>query len=191
MAYFIIEESRDGKVFFTSDTHFSAQRTLELSKRPYASVEEMDAGMVKSWNDTVSPNSIVFHLGDFGDASFARLLNGRIILLYGNYERDSNTNLNSFTQYFNAISPADTLKVEINGVLYNLCHEPSHMVTDCFNLFGHCHRLSMVKKHILPDGKIQRGLNVGIDFFYKPFDLELVKFYETGVNEWYDEEVFY
>ena len=30
------------KIWFTSDTHFSSERTLELSKRPFKSVEEMD-----------------------------------------------------------------------------------------------------------------------------------------------------
>mgnify|MGYP001387686297 CR=1 FL=1 len=51
-------------VWFTSDTHFGQQRTLELSRRPFKDVAEMDNTMVKNWNNLVSPKDTVYHLGD-------------------------------------------------------------------------------------------------------------------------------
>ena len=74
--------------FFTSDEHFGSKRTLDLSKRPFTSVEEMNQYMVNCWNSVVKPNDIVYNLGDFGDYSFIDKLNGNIFLILGNYEID-------------------------------------------------------------------------------------------------------
>ena len=53
--------------YFISDTHFGDSRALELSKRPYNSVETMDYDMIMKWNTTVKPIDTVYHLGDLGD----------------------------------------------------------------------------------------------------------------------------
>lgn len=74
-------------LFFTADTHFGSERTLNLSKRPFASVEEMDNEMIKNWNRVVGPDDNVFHLGDFGNLDVISELNGNIHLCAGNYER--------------------------------------------------------------------------------------------------------
>jgi len=71
------EKKRGSKIFFTSDTHFGQQRTLELSKRPFKTVEEMDETMVLSWNSKVKKEDTVFHLGDFGKPSVITQLKAR------------------------------------------------------------------------------------------------------------------
>lgn len=73
-------------IYFTSDTHFNQQRTLELSRRPFDSVEHMNNTLIQNWNSIVKPEDTVYHLGDFGDIVYREYLNGRIILLIGNYE---------------------------------------------------------------------------------------------------------
>ena len=75
-------------IFFTSDTHFSQERTLELSKRPFKNVEEMDNAIIDNWNSVVEPNDIVYHLGDFGNVEICKKLHGNIKLILGNYEFD-------------------------------------------------------------------------------------------------------
>ena len=55
------------KVWFTSDTHYGAQRTLTLSRRPFETVEEMDKTMIDNHNRVVGDDDIVYHLGDFGN----------------------------------------------------------------------------------------------------------------------------
>ena len=50
--------------FFTSDTHFGHNNIIEYCKRPYTSVEEMDAALEKNWNEVVKPDDLVYHLGD-------------------------------------------------------------------------------------------------------------------------------
>lgn len=50
--------------YVTSDTHFSYARISELADRPFASAAEMDAELVRRWNDTVGHDDVVLHLGD-------------------------------------------------------------------------------------------------------------------------------
>lgn len=52
-------------VWFTSDEHFGHRKILEYSGRPFATVEEMDAEIIRRHNEVVGPNDIVVHLGDF------------------------------------------------------------------------------------------------------------------------------
>lgn len=175
------------KVWFTSDTHFNAQRTLELSKRPFNTVEEMNEELIKNWNNTVKENDIVYHLGDFGDYSFVNKLNGKIILICGNYERKDNLTDYQLLEYgFSEVCSEDTLLKEIDGLMLNMSHEPSKHIdlTDSnkFNLFGHVHKTQMIKKF---------GLNVGTDCHnFSPIDLDTVRFYKTAIEKFYDEDVF-
>lgn len=51
-------------LFFTSDTHFGDHRTLNIGKRPFGSVAEMDEALIAKWNAVVGPEDEVWHLGD-------------------------------------------------------------------------------------------------------------------------------
>lgn len=83
------------KVFFTADTHFGSERTLTLSRRPFKTVEEMDETLINNWNSVVGKDDIVWHLGDFGNYDVVKRLNGKINLIWGNYE------LNEFIKKYN------------------------------------------------------------------------------------------
>lgn len=81
--------------FVTSDTHFSHARISELAERPFTTVEEMNAELIRRWNDVVSLNDTVLHLGDlsFGpieeSVGITAQLNGRRFLVPGNHDRVS------------------------------------------------------------------------------------------------------
>lgn len=84
----------DQKVFFTSDLHFGHENALRFDKRPFASVEEMDAELIRRWNAKVGKRDLVYVLGDMiwksrkGEAEqIIRSLNGQIILIKGNHDR--------------------------------------------------------------------------------------------------------
>lgn len=85
------------KVFFTADTHFGSERTLTLSRRPFKTVEEMDETLINNWNSVVDKNDIVYHLGDFGNYEIVKRLNGKVTLIWGNYE------LNEFIKKYNIL----------------------------------------------------------------------------------------
>jgi calcineurin-like phosphoesterase family protein len=81
------------KFYITSDTHFGHKNILEYSDRPFSDVNEMDEYMIDSWNSVVSPQDIVFHLGDFAFLRPNRVieilsrLSGTIYFVYGNHDR--------------------------------------------------------------------------------------------------------
>jgi len=87
--------SFDDVDFVTSDTHFGHARIIELASRPFGSVEEMDAALVRRWNDVVAPDTVVLHLGDLALGTIAdtlprtAALNGRRYLVPGNHDRVS------------------------------------------------------------------------------------------------------
>lgn len=44
---------------FTSDDHFWYTNIIKFCKRPFASVEEMNEALVKTWNDIIRPEGTV------------------------------------------------------------------------------------------------------------------------------------
>jgi len=79
--------------FFTADTHFGHANIINYSNRPFATVEEMNETLIRSWNSTVSPEDCAYILGDFAYRSakpieeYLKRLNGEKHLLSGNHER--------------------------------------------------------------------------------------------------------
>lgn len=83
-----------GKIFFTGDLHFGHKKVIAFDKRPFATVEEMDAELIRRWNNKVSKDDLVYVLGDMiwkthsNDASdIIKSLNGQVILIKGNHDK--------------------------------------------------------------------------------------------------------
>lgn len=138
--------------FFTSDTHFGDEGKVRRHLVPFKTVEEMNNELVRRWNNRVAPNDTVYHLGDFGDYEFVKKLNGRIILICGNYEEaDFRKDFDKFRQKLLDLGFADVIKdglyldKEILGEKVYLTHKPSNRAKDCKTIFGHVHTLSLVK----------------------------------------------
>lgn len=114
------------KIWFTSDLHFGHKNVIEYCKRPFASVEEMDASLIANWNAVVGVDDLVYCLGDmsFRKASFGvpllKALQGNKILIKGNHDGYSNT------QYYEAGFEAVLYdaKIKIAGQGVRLCHYP-------------------------------------------------------------------
>lgn len=82
------------KVFFTGDLHFGHENVLKFDNRPFTTVEEMDAELIRRRNNKVSNGDLIYVLGDMiwktsnDDApSLIKSLNGQIILIKGNHDR--------------------------------------------------------------------------------------------------------
>lgn len=179
------------KVWFTSDLHFGQQRTLDLSMRPFNNVKEMDFIMMNNWNALVKPDDTIFILGDFGIMKILPFLNGKKVLIKGNYERHVPQLLEGFEPQFKEIyEEKHMIQVNKNGKEYfiTMAHEPSRVKNTPIdethiNLFGHVHKLCMIKPY---------GLNVGTDCHnYDPINLETVLTYHNAILNYYDEDVFY
>lgn len=178
-------ESRTPDVFFTSDTHFGQSRTLSLSCRPFRSVEQMDDVIVSNWNRDVSMNDTVYHLGDFGDPEFAKLLNfKKMVLVCGNYERRDKSVVDRLSKDPRIVIVDEITCMDDDGNVYRLVHEPVSGKIDesDFCLFGHVHRTSVIKRN---------GINVGTDGnHFRLFSIDDVKWQRNGVLRHYDENVF-
>ena len=82
------------KTFFTSDLHFGHENVIKFDNRPFKTVEEMDAELIRRWNSKVGKDDLVYVLGDMiwksrnGEAEqLIKSLNGQIILIKGNPDR--------------------------------------------------------------------------------------------------------
>ena len=129
-------------VFFTADTHFGDHRTINISRRPFTNTAEMNEAMVERWNATVSPDDVIWHLGDVArrPADVAELLarlNGTKHLLRGNNDPDATLAAAGWT------SVGDYAEIDLDGRRLVLCHYPfrswNGQHRGALNLHGHSH----------------------------------------------------
>lgn len=135
------------KVFFTSDTHFGHSNIIKYCQRPFNSAEHMDEVLISNWNEVVSPQDIVFHLGDFcfgSDKEWIKILqrlNGTKYLILGNQDLKKIANSNQIKDYFADINMQMRVVVDKQKMLLNhypfLCFEGGYQ--NVWQLFGHVH----------------------------------------------------
>jgi len=58
-------------LWFTSDTHFSHARIIELCDRPFKDYHHMNEFIIGNWNAAVAWDDEVTHLGDVALGPFA------------------------------------------------------------------------------------------------------------------------
>ena len=129
-------------VFFTADTHFGDHRTINIQKRPFATVAEMDAVLIERWNTVVGPDDVVWHLGDVAwraadvTGLLARL-HGTKHLLRGNNDPDDTAAAPGWA------SVGDYVEMALDGYRLVLCHYPFRSWNGqhkrAINLHGHSH----------------------------------------------------
>ncbi len=76
-------------IFFTSDTHYGHRKVIDYCKRPFATVEEMNEMLIKRYCEVVTPQDVVYILGDlaFCDPSLiVPRLPGHKRLILGNHD---------------------------------------------------------------------------------------------------------
>jgi len=83
-------------IWIVSDTHIGHKsilkfepKRLEQMKKEGFSEDQHDEWIIKKWNETVKPDDVVLHLGDFAFTAVAdnlEKLNGLIILALGNHD---------------------------------------------------------------------------------------------------------
>jgi calcineurin-like phosphoesterase family protein len=156
-------------IFFTSDTHFGHGGALGLYQRPFASVAAMNEGLVERWNETVGPDDIVWHLGDFAIrqkepvvTELLARLRGRKHLVAGNNDPPSTVELDGWE----SVQPY--AEITADGVSLVLCHYPFRswrgMGKGWVNLHGHSH--GRLKPH-------PRQFDVGVDVWdFRPVTLD-------------------
>ena len=180
-----------GRIFASSDLHFGHDREFIWGPRGFKSSTEHDETVITNWNSVVGPEDTVYVLGDFGIMDILPLLNGKKILIKGNYERQKPELLEGHEDQFEEIHEfIHEIKVVHEGKEYSLTmtHEPSRVrdkILDDKTLvcYGHIHKLCMIKKY---------GLCVSADAHnFTPLSLEDVIYYHNAILNYYDDDVFY
>ena len=59
-----LQEADAGRIWIWSDLHLGHATSLSYFARPFASPEEMDDALFRSWNGTVTPGDTIICLGD-------------------------------------------------------------------------------------------------------------------------------
>lgn len=125
--------------FFTSDEHYGHEAVIKYNDRPFSSIEEMDSGLIKKYNEKVAPQDVTVHAGDFCWLNnkkdvyerYVSKLNGTHILLIGSHD------------HWLPDSAKYIWRKRIEGNLIIVCHycmltwECSHY--NSWQLFGHSH----------------------------------------------------
>jgi len=123
--------------------HLGHINILRLSKRPFSTIEEMNATLIERWNATIRPNDTVYNLGDVafrhkrGDfATIFPQLNGIKHLLIGNHDNEE-----VISQPWASVSLYKEIRLENKKIV--LCHYPmrswNKMYSGSLHLYGHEH----------------------------------------------------
>jgi len=173
-------------IWFTSDHHFSHARIILLDERPFKSIQEHDAELIRLWNETVKPGDTVYHLGDFSfgplhrQISIASRLNGDIILIRGNHDGS----MTRMQKIFKTVIKKD-MALDFHGRKVLLRHRPYHYPKEQdtsgqydWVIHGHTHK----------SGQQVRGrmINVNVMFWnWRPVsEFEILSIMEEGEKTW-------
>lgn len=164
--------------YFTSDQHWGHENIIKLCDRPFIHKHEMDAEMIKRWNDVVNDSDTVYHLGDFGfKASSSYLesimwrLNGKIILIPGNHDK---VTIKAAIRCNKIEVVGKIHEIDIDGEHVVLCHYPMlewpRYHKGSWHLFGHVHG------NIAPSTLPPKCCDVGVDVWdFRPITFEQIR----------------
>ena len=164
------------KHYFSSDWHLGHAKIIEYDKRPFNSVEEMNATIIKNYNELVTLQDDFYFLGDFcmgdhnkAEAYLEQLIPNKKYFLPGNHDKRQTREL--YKKYGTYLG--NMAEVRINGKSITLCHYSMELWNKShhgsWHLFGHSHGT-------LPDNPHRLSLDVGINCWdYKPVSFEEIE----------------
>lgn len=136
--------------YYIADCHFGHEKVRELDKRPFASVEQMDAYMIEQWNQVVrKKKDEVVILGDFCMGKGERVnelltrLNGKKCLVTGNHDTMFLRDKRLDTNLFEWIRPYTELHDNNRKVVLShypmICYNGQYYGKTSYMLYGHVH----------------------------------------------------
>lgn len=167
------------RTWFLSDLHFSHKSILRYSKRTRGgckTVEEMNEWLIDKWNSTISEGDTVYFLGDFSFGNIREIrdeilprLNGNIIFIRGNHDRNKTVNMLRNQGY----EVHDLLTIKIGEQQIVLCHYPMEEWMNkkhgAWHLHGHIHNSNSQERKVR---KMNGRFNVNFDMEGKIYSLD-------------------
>lgn len=186
-------------IYFTSDQHFYHSNIINYSNRPFSSVEEMNEKLIANYNSLVSPDDVVYHLGDFSLALrpveiYVARLNGTKHLILGNHDwahpahKKSKSGIERWTQKyiecgFTTVSLGGVYEFKELSAPVHLSHmpyknlEPGEHGDKYAQWRPEDKGLWLLHGHVHTQWKTKGNMiNVGVDpWDYKPVSIEMIK----------------
>ena len=129
---------------YISDWHYNHNNILYFDNRPFKTIAEHDAELIRRWNAAVNPCDTVYVLGDMfwcnmtAAIEVLKQLNGNIILIKGNHDRCHDARL---LKCFAKV--CDYLEIEDGEDHIVLSHYPipcfKNHFYDWLHFYGHVH----------------------------------------------------
>jgi calcineurin-like phosphoesterase family protein len=180
-------------IWLTSDLHFGHENIIRYCDRPFADVDEMDAELVRRWNERVAPDDVVWVLGDVAlgpihhSLGLVAQLAGDKRLVAGNHDRcwPGNRKPERWVQpYRDAGFTEIVTQTELDlgdGVVVPACHFPyrgdSHDDDRFIPYRPVDHGGWLLHGHVHERWKVDdRQINVGCDVWdYAPVDAATIR----------------
>lgn len=133
-------------ILFTADHHFGHKNIIRHCNRPFQSVEEMDATLIKNWNAAVGQHDTVYILGDLffrnviSAKEYLQQLKGKKHLITGNHDKYWMKDID-LLKHFERVE----LMAEISDGAHKitLCHYPmmtwNGVAKGSYMIHGHIH----------------------------------------------------
>ena len=155
-------------IYFTADLHLGHTNVIRYCNRPFSTPEEMDAVIIRNWNDIIKPKDEVYILGDLTMRpatvahEYLTQLNGRKYFIRGNHDQF----LKGFEPYkddFEWVKDYHVLRVD--GYRIVLFHFPilewDQFYRGSIHLYGHVHNRPIKGDHqVILSGP---AFNIGVD----------------------------
>ena len=129
-------------VYFISDLHLGHKSVIDMCRRPFADVEEMNEALIAAWNGRVRKNDHVYIVGDFSFRSdvspeeYLKRLKGRKHLIIGNHDRTWIGKID-LAKYFEDWT--SMLVTDFGKGKTTLCHFPMLAFEGKYLIHGHMH----------------------------------------------------
>lgn len=174
-------------VFFTSDTHLGETRFSIMNRLGFSNAQEMVDHFVNVHNEIVSPDDIVYHLGDVCYDKAPDFLpqidrfNGRKILIRGNHDRCF-TDAQLAPYFERIIQEGCGMVLDVEGIMCYATHYPHCGKEEYFNLVGHIHSAWRFQLNMM---------NVGVDVnHYRPVAATDIPNVLQAITKFYDYDVW-
>lgn len=175
--------------FFTSDLHLGHANIIGLSKRPFASADEMDETLLDNINQMVDQKDELFILGDFTLKRGAERVKAyrdaikcpRVHIVLGNHDTSAQR---VYEANFTTVSDLTSIRlVEEPNTKAVLCHYAmrtwNNIGHGAWQLYGHSHGT-------LPPRPGYKSLDVGVDCWgYAPISEKRLAAIMDGITPVY------
>jgi calcineurin-like phosphoesterase family protein len=133
-------------IYYISDLHFGHQNVLGMDGRPFETIEQMDAALIRLWNERVTDDDDVYIVGDFAYHNnytatwYLRQLRGRKHLIIGNHDRHTVQD----AKVMECFSSVERMaRIADNDRVVSLCHFPvaewNGKRHGGYHVYGHIH----------------------------------------------------